>query len=80
MQTSSETWGGKAGEYLPAMAVRCADIGPNANQEVGHVAMPPADGVMQAGDSLVVRLAGVAHLRERFSVQFPSVPEPNVIR
>lgn len=47
---------------LPAMTVRGADVGPNANQEVHHVVVPPADGVMQPRDAFIVGLAGIGHL------------------
>lgn len=49
---------------LPAVAVWRADIGSGANQEVHHIVMASANGVVKGGDALVVGLAGVAHLRE----------------
>ena len=51
------------------MAVGCADISSNANQEVHHVVVAPADGVVEGRDALVVGLAGVAHLWEAW-IQF----------
>lgn len=47
---------------LPAVAVRCADICSNADQEVHHVVVAPTDGIMKGGDSLIIGLAGVTHL------------------
>lgn len=49
---------------LPAVAVWRADIGSGANQEVHHIVMASANGVVKGGDALVVGLAGVTHLRE----------------
>lgn len=52
--------------HVPAVAVRCADVGSRAHQEVNHVVVASADGVVKGSDALVVRLAGVNHLREAF--------------
>lgn len=58
--------GQRVGRYLPAVAVWCADIGSNANQEVHHVVVAPTDGVVKGSDALIIGLAGVVHLQKTF--------------
>lgn len=52
------------------MAVLCAGIGSRADQEVHHVVVAPANGVVKGSDALVVGLAGVTHLRETFGTYY----------
>ena len=48
------------------MAVWSTDVGPNADKEIHHVVVAPADCIVKGSDALIVRLAGVAHLQELF--------------
>ena len=50
---------------LPSVAVGSADVGADADQEVHHAVVPSTDGVVEGGDALVVRLAGITHLTRR---------------
>lgn len=52
------------------MAVLCAGIGTRADQEVHHVVVAPANGVVKGSDALIVGLAGVTHLRETFGTYY----------
>lgn len=48
------------------MAVWCTDVCSDANQEVNHIVMAAADGIVKGSDALIVWLAGVTHLKETF--------------
>ena len=49
------------------MAVGGADVGSDPNQEVHHVVVASANGVVERRDALVIGLAGVSHLERRRS-------------
>lgn len=59
-------WVKRLSKYLPAMAVWCTDIGPNANQEIHNIVMAPADGIVKGSDAFIIGLARVIHLRKTF--------------
>lgn len=44
------------------MAVWRTNIGSYANQEIHHIVMAAADGIVKGGDAFIIGLAGVVHL------------------
>lgn len=48
------------------MAVWCTGVCSDANQEIHHIVMAAADGIVKGSDALVIWLAGVTHLGETF--------------
>lgn len=44
------------------MAVWCTDVRSDANQEIHHIVVAAADGIVKGSDALIIWLAGVTHL------------------
>lgn len=50
---------------LPAITVSSVGIDSKLDQELDDLGVPGTDGVMQRGDTLVIRRAGIFHLHQR---------------
>ena len=53
-------------KYLPSVAIWCTNIGSNADQEIHHIVMTSADGIVKGGDAFIIGLAGVVHLNNTY--------------
>lgn len=59
---------------LPAIAVGGVSIDAKLDQELDDLGVSGTDGVVQRGDALVIRRAGIVHLHQRPPLMIQSIP------